>query len=194
MTNQSDPLYSVWKGMKQRCYNPNTIAYHRYGGRGIFICERWHTFENFSQDMGKRPEGMTIDRIDNDGPYSPENCRWVTQKENMRNNGSVRFVDIEGITYKVCELAEKANLKRETIISRANKGLSLMEILSPERRVFKDGLALGGLANGERQKSKTHCPQGHEYTDRNTVLSKEGWRRCRVCINAKGQRRRDKLK
>ena len=80
------PTYDSWKAMKFRCLNPKARFYRLYGGRGIKICDRWlHSFENFLEDMGERPAGLTLDRRDSNGNYEPQNCRWATPAEQVRN-------------------------------------------------------------------------------------------------------------
>ena len=87
------PLYRAWAGMVNRCTNPNNSHYHLYGGRGIKVCDRWRTFKNFLDDMGERPEGMSLDRIDPLGDYENSNCRWATpleQRLNYSEDGDIR--------------------------------------------------------------------------------------------------------
>jgi hypothetical protein len=78
-------IYWIWAQMKQRCANPHKPAYRLYGARGIQVCERWMNFWNFYTDMGDRPKGMTLDRIDNQGNYEPSNCKWSTYSEQLSN-------------------------------------------------------------------------------------------------------------
>ena len=99
--NRNHPLYKIWNTMRQRCNNTNAKDYPKYGGRGIKICERWNDFWAFVEDMGERPEGHSIDRIDNDGDYSPENCQWATLVEQCNNRRNNVYLTFNGQTLTV---------------------------------------------------------------------------------------------
>ncbi len=90
---QVTKTFFAWQNMLRRCYDNNNAKYHRYGGRGIIVCDRWRKFENFLADMGEKPDGLSLDRINNDGNYEPKNCRWTTQKvqQNNRSNNKRRY-------------------------------------------------------------------------------------------------------
>ena len=112
------PLFAVWRSMKARCLCPTHFAYKRYGGRGITVCQRWQdSFENFLEDMGPAYQaGLVLDRIDNDGPYSPENCRWTTYKVNSKNKKGA-YADVD-----VAALSEATGLGKTTIYWRITQG------------------------------------------------------------------------
>jgi len=84
-SNKLPSVYRIWQNIKTRCFNKNCHDYLNYGGRGITVCDRWLEFKNFYEDMGDRPEGLSLDRIDNDGNYEPGNCRWTTFREQRMN-------------------------------------------------------------------------------------------------------------
>lgn len=116
--------------MIQRCENPNATGYERYGGRGIQVCERWRTFENFYAGMGERPEGMTLDRIDVDGNYEPSNCRWATDREQTRNASHNHRLTYGGETLTVAEWAEKTGLPYGVIYDRLRDGWTVEDVLT----------------------------------------------------------------
>ena len=100
--------YRSWDAMIQRCTNPRNNVYHNYGGRGIKVCGRWYKFENFLEDMGERPEGMTLDRYpDKNGDYAPDNCRWADKKTQCRNRRDNAFVHVFGGRLTMAEAVEK---------------------------------------------------------------------------------------
>ena len=120
------PEYSVWADMIRRGTNPNHPAYKDYGGRGIKVSARWRKFENFYADMGPRPSpAHSLDRIDNDGDYEPENCRWATRKEQARNIRPNRMIPFNGEMLCVTEWAERVGLRRDTLRWRLNHGWSV---------------------------------------------------------------------
>lgn len=101
--------YSIWVGIIRRCLNEKNAAYPRYGGRGITVCDRWRVFTNFLEDMGERPDGLSLDRIDNSQGYYPENCRWADAKTQSRNRRTSRpVIRSDGSSFEtIAEAAEK---------------------------------------------------------------------------------------
>jgi len=133
----STPTYITWNSMKQRCLNPNAPNYYLYGGRNIAVCKRWLSFENFFEDMGKRPSrNHSIDRWpNNDGNYEPGNCRWATAKEQNRNKRGVTLVEIDGKNMAISEAAEIYGIKPSLVYDRLRLGWDIMEALkTPKKR------------------------------------------------------------
>jgi hypothetical protein len=114
---KSTPGYSSWASMKARCSRPEHPAYHRYGGRGITVCDRWQqSFAAFYEDMGPRPEGKSLERIDGDGNYEPGNCRWATAKEQANNMCTNRTFLIGGERFTATQLQEMWGIDKRRII------------------------------------------------------------------------------
>lgn len=125
-------LNSKWTSMMQRCYNPNDGRYIHYGGRGISVCDRWHTFQNFADDMGEPGKRMTLERIEVNGNYEPSNCRWATQLEQTRNARSNIVVTYNGKKMCLSEACELSGVNRATATSRLERGV-------PMHLVFHNG-------------------------------------------------------
>jgi hypothetical protein len=127
-------VHQVWRGMIQRCENPNDQAYKNYGGRGICVSEEWHEFETFFEDMGFPPRGGTLERKDNNGPYSKENCRWATRREQALNKRSNTLVTAFGKTQSVSEWAKEIMIAERTLHNRLFRaGLAPEKALTAER-------------------------------------------------------------
>ena len=123
-------LYSTWKSMRSRCNNPNVWCYYLYGGRGIKVCERWNDFLLFLEDMESSfEEGLTLDRKDSDGNYSPENCRWATKEEQSNNKQNSLQLLFEGEYYTEAQLSRKTGVSRTTIQQRRRNGYSVDEMV-----------------------------------------------------------------
>ena len=134
------PIYTVWKNMRARCERPYSVDYYLYGGRGIKVCERWHTFQNFFDDMGDIPFPLAqIDRIDCDGNYELSNCRWTTATENMRNRRINNYITFEGETHCITEWEEMKGLSRDRIATRLKAGWDLDKAMNTP--IKKTGIA-----------------------------------------------------
>lgn len=147
------PEYYIWNTMRGRCMNPRNAKYPRYGGRGIRVCAAWNDFARFYADMGPRPTPRhSIDRIDNDGPYSPENCRWATISEQSNNRRSNLWLTHAGRTQRPAEWAAELGIDVKIIYRRMHRGWSDARVLTQNARgshrsggeTVEDGMKLVG--------------------------------------------------
>jgi hypothetical protein len=128
--------------MLRRCLAQDSRDYDNYGGRGIKVCDRWlESVENFVADMGERPPGLELDRIDNDGPYSPENCRWVPRIVNHRNRRATRRVVVDGVERPLMDVIEERGLDYVRVTERLRDGWSVADAISIPKLPAGVGLA-----------------------------------------------------
>ena len=134
-------LYRIWQGMLIRCYNPKANRYSRYGGRGIIVCDEWRNdlkaFCDWAYSNGYK-DNLTLERKDNNGPYSPENCEWATQKEQMNHTSRSRYVTINGITRTVSQWAEANGIKKSAIYSRLKLGWDIERAVTEPTKKRKE--------------------------------------------------------
>ena len=121
--------YLIWRSMKSRCLVPTNEHFSYYGGRGIAVCDRWMVFENFLADMGERPSGMTLDRINNNGNYEPGNCRWATRLTQSQNTRRNNVLTIKGETKCISEWARVSGVHIQTLLSRIRRGITGEQLL-----------------------------------------------------------------
>jgi hypothetical protein len=137
--------YQCWSSMRQRCTNPKNKEYNSYGGRGIVVCAAWGKFENFYTDMGDKPEGKTLDRINNNGNYEKANCRWATYAEQMRNKTQTRLITYVGETLCLKDWGIRLGMKKNVLGMRINNyGWSVEKALSTPVGSFYGGRFSGG--------------------------------------------------
>jgi hypothetical protein len=148
------PTYYSWFTMIQRCTNPAHKQWKNYGGRGVAVCERWHSLAAFVQDMGERPAGTTLDRINGALGYEPGNCRWATPLEQQRNKSTTRFLTVRGETLALTAWAERTGLGESTIRERLRRGWSPEDAVSasPRQAGWRLGKRTG--ATSERRLSR----------------------------------------
>ena len=125
------PTYRSWQNMIDRCYRNTNIMFYRYGGRGIKVCRRWKNFKNFLKDMGEKPFNLSLDRIDNDKNYTPENCRWATIKQQSRNKRNTVRLTINGETKSVYDWSEQFGIPAKAVILRMSRGWKFEDLFLP---------------------------------------------------------------
>ena len=157
-------LYGIRKGMIERCYNPNSIAFPRYGGRGIKICKEWlenyNNFKTWAINSGYQ-EGLSIDRIDSDGDYTPENCRWANDVEQANNKKCVEKYEYDGETHSIPEWARILGVKRELLRDRIHRlGWSVDEALSTPPKPINNLIEYNGQSHTIKEWSEiTKIPE-----------------------------------
>jgi hypothetical protein len=123
--------YRLWKAMIARCHSAQNSSYGFYGARGIQVCKRWRSsFINFYEDMGKRPTGATLDRTNNNGPYSPSNCRWATMREQSNNTRRNRILKFQGKSLTCAQWARELGITPMALWKRLNRGVPLSRALT----------------------------------------------------------------
>ncbi len=141
--------HRVWKSMMARCYTPSATGFKNYGGRGIGVCDRWReSYVNFLADMGERPEGFTIERINVNGPYNPDNCRWATRMEQGANKRNNVVFDVGGERLTMAEAAKAVDIPYDMLRHRVSRGWSGASALARPKNTKHSALVIA--AGGER--------------------------------------------
>jgi len=172
--------------MRQRCHYPGDIAYKNYGGRGIKVCSRWmNSFESFYEDMGDRPEGTSLERIDNDADYSPENCKWATTPEQGTNQRTNRLITHNGETLTMMQWSRRTGLSKHVIGRRLKAGWSVAKTLdTPPHGTRADNRSAAKLTDADvlairasdKKASELAREYGVTYDNIYAILKRRSWR------------------
>lgn len=180
--------YRSWRNMLDRCNLPTSQYYTRYGGRGIKVCERWHAFENFLADMGKKPTPKhTIGRRDNDGHYCKENCTWESSSQQMRNTSATHWVTYHGKRMSLAEACERQGISRNVVDARLRRGLTVEQALTKPIPYPKTTIYWPSL--GERLSLTEACRRQGISDDVVKARLRYGWAPDEALTTAVGQRR-----
>ena len=130
--------YQTWRDMKQRCYNPKCSLFKWYGAKGIGVCARWiDSFESFLEDMGEKPKGKTLDRINVNGDYEPSNCRWATKKEQANNTTTNVVLSVPGFRGTLAQISERFQIPSPTLRGRYREGKRGADLIAPVQTKFR---------------------------------------------------------
>lgn len=142
--------HQAWRAMIARCHNPSNGSYHNYGGRGISVCDRWRgDFLAFLADMGEPGPNLSIDRIDNDGNYQPDNCRWATRREQGNNRRTCRHIIFQGERMTIMQAADASGLSHAVILQRLKAGWPEEKVFCPVRSYTPPTRSVRYLVGGE---------------------------------------------
>jgi hypothetical protein len=198
--SQRNPLYVTWMAIKQRCYNEKHHSYPRYGGKGVKVCERWlEDFEVFANDMGKRPDGFSLDRIDSDGDYTPGNCRWanaLTQGQNKRKGGKVRYYEWNGEELCLTEICRRENVSLSKVSGFLKEQCSIQQAVRSSYSTHFMETAKTLRCEEPRKRNKTQmltCGTDDFSVERERIKRDAWLRRCMAECEKKGLTYRGEL-
>jgi hypothetical protein len=181
VSGKQTATYRIWAGMKTRCLNPRSKNFDRYGGRGIMVCKRWLDFRNFFVDMGPRPPGLELDRIDNDGPYDPSNCRWADRKTQCCNTSCTVFVDVDGRPLSLKDACGALGYSYGAVRQRIFRGASLEEALCPVRQpTVRDARSIASQLGVTTGTVRERIRNGWSVKDAISTPRTTRWTRSRV--------------